>query len=237
MQRAIHITVLSAILGVTMLLSAPAHASGGGATPVVGADIDLIVRAPQAWLPPSGTNAQPYVNGTACGYGWTDTEGWQAVDGNFYFSMIVEVPASCAFPGAPVEILVGGFAIDQAVGWGVDVMFEHNGYSYAQAERRLVPLPSGRWGGTLLGVPAGAIVQAKVGSTVCGTAVSTGVQTRGRVVSSSYEVKVLPASPAPYGVANCGFRGAHVDFYVNGVKAKQSVDWVPGLHVLTLSMP
>lgn len=50
MQRAIHITVLSAILGVTMLLSAPAHASGGGATPVIGADIDLIVRAPQAWL-------------------------------------------------------------------------------------------------------------------------------------------------------------------------------------------
>lgn len=237
MKSIVRTTVLSAVLGAAMLLIAPAGASGGGGSAVIAADIDLIVRAPAAWLPANGTLAQPYVNGKACGYGWTDTNGWQAVDGNYYFSMVVEVPASCAFPGAPVEILVGGYAINPPVGWGVDVMFEHNGYSYAQAERKLSPLPYGRWGGTAIGVPAGSTVEARIGATVCGTATTVGSQTRGRGVSSNYEVKVVPASPSPYGIANCGFPGAHIDFYVNGVKAKQAGTWSPGLHPLTLSLP
>lgn len=192
---------------------------------------DLVVHTQPAWVPADGTLVEGFVGGQPCGYGWIDAAGTDTFFG------LYSVPATCAYPGAPVYFLVNGYVLNSPGAWGVDPKFSDRTGYYSVLETSLAPRPGARWGGSVFGVPPGASVEARIGGVVCGTTTTTPDGGSGRVNSSLYQIQVVPASPPPYGIAYCGFPGMQVDFYVNGVKAAQHPSWSPGAHQMTLSQP
>jgi hypothetical protein len=226
-------TIAGTIIGALALLLAVPHTRPASAAPppYTAVLFDGLVSTQPQWVAPAGAPAQAYINGQACGTGFVDASAPSQGLMNAVFS----VPDTCAYPGAPVEFLVNGYWLQETAGWGLGVTSISGGWAYTPVQTTLQLGPAGYWTGTVYGVPAGAIVEARIAGKVCGTTQTYAIPSRTRLVTSGYYLKVVPAAPTPYGAANCGFDGAKVEFFVNGVKMSAEPTWSWGLHSANLA--
>ncbi len=230
MTLATRTSVLSAILAALALLPPLSQPRAADAAPLPYTTVvfDVLVEVPEQWNLAKGTPGQAYVNGQACGSGFVDAKG------PYVFNVIFSVPDTCAYPGAAVEFVVGGYNLKDRGGWGIGYTQVIDGFAYKPMVTSLQLGPAGRWAGTLYGLPAGATIEARIGGTLCASAQSYAIPHRGRVPMSGFDLRVMPAAPAPYGIPHCGFDGARVEFFVNGVSTGQVTIWTTGLHSFNL---
>lgn len=231
--------VLSAVIGAIALLlpllSQP-RTAGAAPLPYTAVIFDVIVETQPQWAASNGSPAQAYVNGQACGWGFVDATG-AAPSGNALVNAVFEVPATCAYPGAPVEFLVNGYWLKDRGGWGVDVGQVSGQRAYTSIHTTLALGPKPQWQGRVYGFPAGATVEARVNGQTCGTATTFHLGALGRMPISGYVLSVAQAAPAPYGTPWCGFEGAQVKFFVNGIPMAQGATWTLGIHSQHLAAP
>jgi hypothetical protein len=173
-----------------------------------------------------GTPIQAFVNGQLCGETASNGRGQP----DFEITILgAGEQAGCAMPGQELRFVIGGLDAAETPAYTPQIeqidpgrflqnLTAMNNYAWYWLIQPSEQLP-----------PAGSLVQALIGDTVCGETVLESQSW----ASGFYRLAVRSDAVQP----GCARPGARVSFLVGGVRAVNTVDWRTGVQQIELQMP